>query len=263
MQLEQATLHIEGAVEHVLYRNEQNGYTVLDLDAGGTLITVVGELGDVEEGEQLALDGVYVNHVRFGVQFQAQYVERKLPADAVNIQRYLSSGVIKGIGASLAKKIVTAFGSRTLEIMEKEPTRLLEIRGISPKKCEAIAQEVKQIFALRSLMLFLSQYGIRSRYAMRVYQRYGSGAQELICANPYLLCGAGIELPFEKAEVLANAMQMSKTAVQRIVAGTRHILEHNVHNGYTCLPLDRLQPKVCEYLQVTAEDFTAAYEAAQ
>ncbi len=263
MQLEQATLHIEGAVEHVLYRNENNGYTVLDLDAGGTLITVVGELGDVEEGEQLALDGVYVNHVRFGVQFQAQYVERKLPADAVNIQRYLSSGVIKGIGPSLAKKIVTAFGSRTLEIMEKEPTRLLEIRGISPKKCEAIAQEVQQIFALRRLMLFLAQYGIRSRYAMRIYQRYGSGAQELICANPYLLCGAGVELPFEKAEVLANAMQIPKTAVQRIVAGTRYILEHNAHNGYTCLPLDRLQPKVCEYLQVTEEDFTVAYEAAQ
>ena len=102
--MEQETvLHIEGTVEQVLYRNEQNGYTVLDLDANGTLITVVGELGDVEEGEQLSVDGTYVNHVRFGVQFQAQYVERKLPEDAINIQRYLSSGVIKGIGSALAK----------------------------------------------------------------------------------------------------------------------------------------------------------------
>ena len=132
--MEQETvLHIEGTVEQVLYRNEQNGYTVLDLDANGTLITVVGELGDVEEGEQLSVDGTYVNHIRFGVQFQAQYVERKLPEDAINIQRYLSSGVIKGIGSALAKKIVTAFGSQTLEIMEKQPTRLMEIRGISPK----------------------------------------------------------------------------------------------------------------------------------
>ena len=101
--MEQETvLHIEGTVEQVLYRNEQNGYTVLDLDANGTLITVVGELGDVEEGEQLSVDGTYVNHIRFGLQFQAQYVERKLPEDAINIQRYLSSGEIKGIGSALA-----------------------------------------------------------------------------------------------------------------------------------------------------------------
>ena len=99
--MEQETvLHIEGTVEQVLYRNEQNGYTVLDLDANGTLITVVGELGDVEEGEQLSVDGTYVNHIRFGLQFQAQYVERKLPEDAINIQRYLSSGVIKAIWQS-------------------------------------------------------------------------------------------------------------------------------------------------------------------
>lgn len=261
--MEPAVLHIEGSVEHVLFRNEQNGYIVLDLNAGGNLITVVGELGNIEEGEQLALDGTYVNHARFGTQFQAQYAERKLPADAVNIQRYLASGVIKGIGASLAKKIVAAFGNRTLEIMEREPTRLLEIRGISPKKCDAIAQEVKQIFALRSIMLFLSQYGIRSSYAMRVYQRYGNGAKELICANPYLLCGAGIELPFEKAEAMAESLQLSKTSVQRIVAGTCHILRHNTNNGYTCLPLDRLQPKVCDYLHITEDDFVTAYEQAQ
>lgn len=143
--MEQETvLHIEGTVEQVLYRNEQNGYTVLDLDANGTLITVVGELGDVEEGEQLSVDGTYVNHVRFGVQFQAQYVERKLPEDAINIQRYLSSGVIKGIGSALAKKIVTAFGSQTLEIMEKQPTRLMEIRGISPKNVKRLHRKYKK-----------------------------------------------------------------------------------------------------------------------
>lgn len=262
--MEQETvLHIEGTVEQVLYRNEQNGYTVLDLDANGTLITVVGELGDVEEGEQLSVDGTYVNHIRFGVQFQAQYVERKLPEDAINIQRYLSSGVIKGIGSALAKKIVTAFGSQTLEIMEKQPTRLMEIRGISPKKCETIAQEVQKIFALRSLMLFLQQYNIRSRYAMRAYQCYGSGAKEMILANPYLLCGMGIELPFEKAELLADDLKVPKNAEQRILAGTCYILEHNTHNGYTCLPLDRLQPKVCEYLQVSESEFLAAYQAAQ
>ena len=143
---ERKTLHLEGTVENVLYCNPDNGYTVLELDADGTLVTVVGEMGETEEGERLSVDGEYTTHPRFGMQFRAQYWERKLPADAFNIQRYLSSGAIKGIGPSLAKKIVENFGDRTLEIMEKEPTRLLEIRGISPKKCEAIAAEVRQIF---------------------------------------------------------------------------------------------------------------------
>ena len=163
-------LHIEGVVEQVLFCHAENGYTVLDLNADGSMITVVGELGEVEEGERLLVDGSYTNHPRFGVQFKAQYWERKLPADALNIQRYLASGAIKGIGPSLARKIVECFGDRTLEIMEKEPTRLTEIRGISPKKCEDIAAEVQQIFALRSLMQFFTQYDIRSKYAMRAYQ---------------------------------------------------------------------------------------------
>ena len=124
-----AALHLEGVVDHVLYCNAENGYTVLELDAGSALVTVVGEIGEVEEGESLILEGEYVNHPRFGPQFRAQYWERKLPADALNIQRYLSSGAIKGIGPSLARKIVENFGDRTLEIMEQEPTRLLEIRG--------------------------------------------------------------------------------------------------------------------------------------
>lgn len=258
--MEEQTLHMEGTVENVLFRNERNGYMVLELNAGDELITVVGEIGDVDEGEQLILEGKYGTHPRFGTQFQAQYCERKLPADALNIQRYLASGAIKGIGPSLARKIVDVFGARTLEVMEKEPTRLLEIRGISPKKCESIAQEVKEIFALRGVMTFLSQYGIRSKYAMRVYQKFGSGAQEMICANPYLLCGTGIDLEFHRAEKLAHDLHIASTSPYRVAAGIAFILQHNTHNGYTCLPLDRLQPKVCEYLNVSEKIFYEIYQ---
>lgn len=141
-----AALHLEGVVDHVLYCNAENGYTVLELDAGSALVTVVGEIGEVEEGESLILEGEYVNHPRFGPQFRAQYWERKLPADALNIQRYLSSGAIKGIGPSLARKIVENFGDRTLEIMEQEPTRLLEIRGISPKNVKQLPQRSNRFF---------------------------------------------------------------------------------------------------------------------
>lgn len=259
---EAAPLHIEGVVEHVLFCNAENGYTVLDLDTGGSLITVVGEIGEVEEGERLSVDGEYTSHPRFGSQFRAQYWERKLPADALNIQRYLSSGAIKGIGPSLARKIVETFGDHTLEVMEKEPTRLLEIRGISPKKCEAIAAEIQQIFALRSLMQFLAQYEIRSKYAMRAYQRWGTGAMDLLAANPYLLCTPGIDLDFQKADSVAHGMHFSASAPQRIQAGVIYLLQYNANAGYTCLPLDRLRPKVCTYLKVSEADFNATYAQA-
>lgn len=254
------TLHIEGTVENVLFRNEQNGYAVLDLNAGGELITVVGEIGDADEGEQLILEGSYVNHPRFGTQFQVQYCERKLPADALNIQKYLSSGAIKGIGPSLARKIVDVFGAKTLEVMENEPTRLLEIRGISPKKCENIAAEVKEIFALRSIMTFLSQYGIRSKYAMRVYQKFGSGGRDMICANPYLLCKSGIDLEFRRVEKLAHDMKIALNSPNRVAAGIEFILAHNTKNGYTCLPLEKLEPKAAEYLGISQKVFYEVYQ---
>ena len=259
---ERKPLHLEGTVEHVMYCNAENGYTVLELDAGGTLITVVGEMGETEEGEQLSVDGEYTTHPRYGMQFRAQYWERKLPADALNIQRYLSSGAIKGIGPSLAKKIVENFGDHTLEIMEKEPTRLLEIRGISPKKCESIAAEVKQIFSLRTLMLFLAQYDIRSKYAMRAYQKWGNGAIDLLAANPYLLCVPGVELDFLKADAVAQGMQFAQNAPQRVQAGIIYILQYNTNNGNSCLPLDRLRPKACAYLKVNEADFEIAYAGA-
>ncbi len=256
------SLHLEGTVEHIFFHNPENGYTVLELDAGGYPVTVVGEIGGAEEGEQLLLDGAYTNHPRFGTQFLAQYCERKLPADAVNIQRYLTSGAIKGIGPSLARKIVGLFGDKTLEIMEKEPTRLLEVRGISPKKCENIAAEVKEIFSLRTLMEFFAQYGIRSKYAMRAHQQWGAGAIDLVAANPYILCSPNVALDFKKADAIAQKMEFSTRAPQRIVAGILYILQLNTTGGNTCLPYDRLMPTACEYLKITEEDFQAAFSGA-
>ena len=156
--MEHDVLHIEGTVENILFKNEANGYVVLDLDAGGELITVVGELGDIEEGEGLILEGNYVTHRKFGTQFRAEYCERKLPDTVVNIEKYLASGAIKGIGPGLAKKIVNVFGAQTLDIMEHDPMRLSEIKGISVSRCEEIADEARKLFALRCILSFLAQY---------------------------------------------------------------------------------------------------------
>lgn len=255
-------LHIEGTVEDIFFRNESNGYTVLDLDAGGELITVVGEIGDAEPGERLILEGSYVQHRKFGTQFKAVYCERKLPDTVVNIEKYLAGGAIKGIGPGLAKRIVAAFGANTLDIIEKDPFRLCEIKGISRNKCEEIAVEARKLFSLRVIMTYLSQYEIKSQFAMKTYQQYGPDALELIKDNPYILCGDSIELEFRKADEIAHDLHIDRNSHKRIIAGIQYILKANSELGHTCLPLDVLVVKACPALDVSESDFYSAYNAA-
>ncbi|MCR5109986.1 MAG: ATP-dependent RecD-like DNA helicase [Ruminococcus sp.] len=260
--MEQKLLHVEGTVENVLFKNESNGYTVLDLDAGGELITVVGEIGDIEDGEGLILEGYYDTHRRFGTQFHAEYCERKLPETVVNIEKYLSTGAVKGIGPGLAKKIVAAFGEKTLDIMENDPHRLAEIKGISHQKCEEIAAEARKLFSLRCIMSYLSQYGIKSGFAMRTYRKFGTDSLELLKLNPYLLCGDSIELEFKKADSIAHDLHIPKNSDKRIIAGLQYILRANTSLGHSCLPLDVLVTKAENALGISEKDFYSSYNAA-
>ncbi|MBP7185626.1 MAG: ATP-dependent RecD-like DNA helicase [Ruminococcus sp.] len=260
--MEQKLLHVEGTVENVLFKNEANGYVVLDLDAGGELITVVGELGDIEEGEGLILEGYYDTHHRFGTQFRAEYCERKLPDTVVNIEKYLGSGAVKGIGPGLAKKIVAVFGEKTLDIMEHDPYRLSEIKGISAQKCEDIANEARKLFSLRCIMSYLSNYGVKSGIAMRTYQKYGPDAMELLKLNPYLLCGENIDLEFKKADTIAHDLHIPKNSDKRVIAGLQYILRANTTLGHSCLPLDVLLTKAENALGISEKDFYSSYNAA-
>lgn len=260
--MEQGILHIEGTVENILFINEENGYTVLDLDAGGELITVVGELGNVEVGEGLILEGGYVNNRKYGTQFKAEYCERKLPDTVVNIEKYLASGAIKGIGPGLAKKIVNVFGEKTLDIMENDTYRLCEIKGISAGKCEEIAAEAKKLFSLRNIMSYLSQYEIRSQFAMKTYRKFGSDAMELIKLNPYLLCSDSIDLDFRKADIIASDLRIERNSNKRVIAGIQYILKANTALGHSCLPLEILQQKASNALGITESDFYISYNAA-
>lgn len=260
--VEQELLHIEGTVENILFRNEENGYTVLDLDAGGELITVTGELGTVEVGEGLIVEGSYVNTRKYGTQFKADYCERKLPDTVVNIEKYLASGAIKGIGPGLAKKIVNVFGEKTLDIMENDTYRLCEIKGISAGKCEEIAAEAKKLFSLRSIMSYLSQYDIRSQFAMKTYRKFGGDAMELIKLNPYLLCSDSIELDFRKADEIASDLRIERNSDKRVIAGIQYILKANTALGHSCLPLEILQQKASNALGITESDFYSSYNTA-
>jgi len=259
---ENELIHIEGTVEDILFCNEQNGYIVLDLDTGSDYVTVVGELGTIEEGEELRLTGRYVHHPKFGAQFRAEACERKMPVTEAAILKYLSSGVIKGIGPTLAKRMVEQFGEKTLEIIENSPHELTKIKGVSPKKAEEIEQEFRRISGVRSLMIFLTGFGISPSIAVSAWKRWGQFAVEMIKANPYVLCGAGIELEFTKAEEMASKLEIPPDSQGRVKAGIVYILMHNAFNGHTCLPLDRLKTASLKLLSVEESVFDDNLEAA-
>ena len=258
---EKKYIKLKGIVESVTYCNTENGYIVLDIDTNGDLVTVVGELGSIEEGEELLLSGEYITHPKFGVQFKALFCERTMPATSSAILKYLSSGVIKGIGPTLAKRMVDQFGDDTLDIIEHEPDVLVKVKGITQKKAEEIGMEFKRIFGIRTLMIFLSQFRVLPSIAVGAWKRWGQYAIDIIRENPYELCGAGIELDFEKAETVAAELGIPADNESRIKAGIVHVLAINVYNGHTCLPYDRLKPTVINLLNISEEKFNSVLES--
>lgn len=222
------------------FRNDDNGFGVIILDFAGEPLTVVGELGNVEEGEDLELTGEFMTHPKFGEQFRADVCIRTLPAEASAIQRYLAGGVVKGIGPILAKKLVEKFGDKTLEIMEKEPSRLTEVEGITQSKAESYAEEFQKVIGFRELLGYFTEVRIPALYGIRAWKKYAENALSLIDKNPYILCSSGIELPFLKAEDIARTKGVPQDSAYRLRAGIKYILEENASAGHTCLPEDKL-----------------------
>ena len=254
--MKQELQRIEGTVENIVFRNENNGYTVFDFDSGGEWITVVGEFGSIREGENFIIQGNYTTHSRFGTQFKAEIYEEKLPDTAVNIEKYLASGAIKGIGVKLAEKIVKHFGDKTLEILETEPHRLAEIKGISPKKYISITEDIKKAFALRNLSSFLGKYGIPSAVIMKIYVEYGTVALDLIIKNPYMLCENNIGLDFKTADEIANSLEcITENRNQRITAFICDELRKNAeNNGHSCMPMKYILDKTLTELKIYSDN---------
>lgn len=247
---EQTLYEMSGAVERMIYRNEKNQYTVLELDNGEELVTVVGCLPFVSAGEELKVIGTWTSHPSFGPQFKAQVCERSRPATAAAILKYLSSGAIKGIGAATAARIVETFGENALDIIENDPERLAQVKGVTKAKAKKISEDFKQANGIKDVMVRLGKYGITPEEAVRVWKRYGAYAEECIRKDPFCLCDEELDIDFSRVDQIAASLEMPQDDNGRIRAGLIYVLRHNANNGHTCLPRERLIQVASRMLEV-------------
>ena len=247
----QEYVKISGCVEEIIYKNEDTGFCVLDISVDNELICAVGTMVSVEPGEELELTGYFDTHPVHGEQFKVQMVERRLPATSSAIRRYLSSGVVKGIGPATARNIVNCFGDDTLKIIEESPMRLAEVPGISAAKAQKLAGAFAQVFGVRTLMMFLSKYQITPMQSVAIYKEWGTGAMDLIKQNPYILSRASFGISFATADAMALAFHLPPENEDRILAGIQFVLKHNTANGHTGLPLRLLLPTAARMLALS------------
>ncbi|MBQ3149887.1 MAG: ATP-dependent RecD-like DNA helicase [Clostridia bacterium] len=250
---------LRGSVEGIVFRNEDNGFTVLELNSGDELETVVGVLPCVSPGEELRLLGKWDFHASFGRQFKATLCERRLPSTSADLKVYLSSGAIKGIGPATALKIVEAFGEDSFNVLENDPKRLSTIKGISLKKANEICESFKQQFAVREVMIALEKFGMTSSECVRVYKMFGNLSVDIVKSNPYKLCAVN-GISFDRADTIAHAMDENPDVLMRSAAGIVHVVKHNIANGHTCLPTEKLLPLCASFLDITEEQASAVLD---
>ncbi len=249
--MEQEQTELVGTVDELIYSNEENGYTVLSLetDAGET-VTVTGCLPFAAPGEQLIVHGGWVRHPTHGRQFQANTAERRLPSGASAIYEYLAGRVVKGIGPATASLIVSAFGDKSLDVIEREPEKLAELKGISLKKAMEMSEALRLQMGLRRLMEFLSAYQINPQLAMRLYRAYGDLALDLLRENPYILSSQLIGGEFSDADRVAIDLGMEGDSPQRIAAAILFELQYNTGNGHVFIPREKLLAATSQLIDV-------------
>lgn len=245
-------LELCGSVEEIIYRNEENGYTVIEL-SGDDAITAVGIMPLLNVGEEVKLLGTFKNHPSYGTQFSVEACEQSIPKSLSGILKYLSSGAIKGIGPATAQRLVKEFKERTIEILENEPERVATMKGITLNKAEEISKQIKMNTGVRELLVYFAGYDISPSCALSVYKAMGKDAIERVKENPYILCNGGFNISFEKADKIAMSQDKPADSEYRVRAGLAYVLNHNIINGHTCLPKDTLVKVTSDFLGITEE----------
>ncbi|WP_456081017.1 SF1B family DNA helicase RecD2 [Mediterraneibacter sp.] len=245
---------VTGYVEHIVFRNEENGYTVFHLENEDGEVTCVGNLNFITEGEMLELEGEYVNHSVYGNQLKVSAYCVKEPEDLVSIERYLGSGAIKGIGQTMASRIVKKFREDTFRIIEEEPERLAEIKGISERKAMEIASQMEEKKDMRKSMIYLQKYGISTKLAAKIYQRYGMKVHQVLEENPYRLADDIEGVGFRTADEIAARIGIHTDSDYRIRSGLFYVLQQAVAEGHIYLPEELLLRRAKVLLGIEIED---------
>lgn len=244
---------IEGYVDHIIYRNQENGYTVASLIVDGEEVTCVGTFQTLSEGETICGKGRYTEHPSYGQQFSIYSYETVVPQDAFAIERYLGSGAIKGIGAALAARIVRKFGDDTLRIIEEEPERLAEVKGISERKAREIAEQVEEKADMRKAMMFLQKYGISQTLGVKIYQQYKQDMYRILKENPYKMAEDINGIGFKMADEIASRIGIHTDSDYRIRSGLLYILLLASGEGHVYLPKKLLLERAQQLLGVQAD----------
>lgn len=252
-------LKLEGMVEEIIYENPENGYTVCDISSGGQLITLTGYMPNLTEGESVLVHGEWVTHIEYGDQFKVEYYERKMPSTETEIEKYLASGLLPGIGKSTARKIVEVFGTEALDVIEHEPDRLLVISGLSKKKVDAIYKKYVELIGVREVVIFFQRFGVSPSAAVKAFQLLGANTVKLVTENPYILADRVDGISFKTADGMAEELGIDKNSFARISAGIRYLMQQIGYlSGHTFLPRSTVAGQAAQFLEV---EKTAAEEA--
>lgn len=261
---------LEGIVERITYYSEETGYTVLRLRPSGArstfsdpednLLTVVGNLPEVNAGESLRLEGVWAAHPQYGKQFKAEKCEQILPASIEGIKRYLGSGLIKGIGPKTAARIVKKFGAETLKVIDEKPRDLRDVLGIGPKKAALIEVAWGQQKAIKNVMIFLQGHGVSTGLAVKIYKQYGNMSEQIVKNDPYRLARDIYGIGFKTADKIARQLGLPPDAPSRVEAGVAYALGELSDEGHVYSPLEKLTTTAAELLEVSAGSVGAAID---
>lgn len=249
---------VEGTVLEIIYRNEENTYTVLEIDNEGKLLTCVGNIPLLQPGEFVRFFGAFTNHRVYGEQFKISSMETKLPESREGIKLFLSGGLIKGVGEVIAARIVDAFGEETFQIIETDPDRLAELRGVSRSLARKIHEQVMELHGIRIVLMRLQEMGLTLKQSLAAFEAYGEAAPSIVYQNPYRLIDDVPGINFIRADGIAQTIGIDNYFELRIYNGVRYVLRLRMGEGHTCLPKDRLIHEAAELLQADEASVSAA-----
>lgn len=246
-------MKLSGFIEKLIYTNPENGYTVCSLETAEGSVCAVGIMPLVAAGEHVDVEGDFVNHNTYGTQFVVSSFVSRMPSEETAIFRYLSSGIVKGIKEKTARVILETFGSESLEVVENEPERLAQIKGITLARAQKISQSMKENIGVKNILLYFQQFGITPALAFRIFKLWGGRSYDMIRNNPYSLCDVQ-GITFETADMIAGKMNFDMTSALRIRAGLKYILTYNLYNnGHTFLPKTALLERAASFLETEYE----------